>query len=514
MNENVVTGKPKRSLHPATAFILLSIVTIIVSAIASFFDMQATYTRINPITNELELYVVTVTSLLNRTSLRYMLSEAIKNFISFAPLVMTSLFLIALGVLEKSGLLKTIISKLTTKVDKTVITFLLFFFGILLNVFMETAYVILIPISAIIFLINGRSPLVGTIVGFSAVAFGFSINALITSMDISLTYYTNLAARIIDNSYRMGLFFDMFVMILGMLLLAWLGTYITEKIIVRKVGKYAFEEEKVEHVSEHKRRGFIFASIVFVILILLYTYMFIPNLPFSGLLLDNSETDYIKQLFGSNSYFKDSIPFLLSMLLIIVGIVYGISAKTFSSDEDIVIAMGSYMKLFGEIVIMVFFASQFIAYFRKTNIGTILTLWGAQLIKNSNFSGIPLIILTVLVIVIINLFSTSTLTKCMYMSPILVPTLMQHNITPEFSQTIMKASDSITNGITPLLAYFVIYLVFLNYYHQNKKQPITITKAISYTLPYTIVYGILWIVILVSWYIIGLPIGPGVYPSI
>ena len=36
MNENVVTGKPKRSLHPATAFILLSIVTIIVSAIASF----------------------------------------------------------------------------------------------------------------------------------------------------------------------------------------------------------------------------------------------------------------------------------------------------------------------------------------------------------------------------------------------------------------------------------------------------------------------------------------------
>ena len=242
--------------------------------------------------------------------------------------------------------------------------------------------------------------------------------------------------------------------------------------------------------------------------------MFIPNLPFSGLLLDNSETDYIKQLFGSNSYFKDSIPFLLSMLLIIVGIVYGISAKTFSSDEDIVIAMGSYMKLFGEIVIMVFFASQFIAYFRKTNIGTILTLWGAQLIKNSNFSGIPLIILTVLVIVIINLFSTSTLTKWMYMSPILVPTLMQHNITPEFSQTIMKASDSITNGITPLLAYFVIYLVFLNYYHQNKKQPITITKAISYTLPYTIVYGILWIVILVSWYIIGLPIGPGVYPSI
>ncbi len=513
MNENTEPKTKRRIInHPASTFILLSIFVILISSIASWLGAQTTYTKINPITGELEPYIVTVTSLLNRTGLRYIISEATRNFISFAPLAISLLMLVAFGILNESGFLKTIITKINKKINKKTITFLLFLVGIILNVFMETSYLIMIPLGALIFLFIGRNPLVGIVTGFASVAFGFSINIFMTSMDISLLYYTNMAAKVIDPKYHVGLNASLFIMITAVILLAWIGTFITEKVIVKKLGKYAVEEE-VEEAPQQKHKGFIYASITFIFITLIYTYMIIPGLPYSGLLLDYTEVDYIRQLLGPNSYLLDSIPFLVATIFIFTGVAYGIGAKTFKNDRDIVHAMGSYMKVFTDIVIILFFAAQFIAYFRQTNIGTVITAWGAELIKNSQFSGVPLIIISILIIAIANLFMTSTTIKWSIMSAIIVPTLMQFNITPEFSQVIVKAGDSISNGITPLLAYFVIFVAFMNYYNRDKKQPITIRKCLSYTIPYSAIYAIFWIVLIVSWYMVGLPIGPNIYPT-
>ena len=66
-------------------------------------------------------------------------------------------------------------------------------------------------------------------------------------------------------------------------------------------------------------------------------------------------------------------------------------------------------------------------------------------------------------------------------------------------------------GSTPLLAYFVIYLGFLNIYN-TEKDPISIRKAITFISPYFLIIGITWMLIIVLYYIIGIPIGPGVTP--
>ena len=71
-----------------------------------------------------------------------------------------------------------------------------------------------------------------------------------------------------------------------------------------------------------------------------------------------------------------------------------------------------------------------------------------------------------------------------------------------------------TNGITPFLASFAIYLGYLNLYNLNKKRPYTIRKSIKILMPYFIIINLVWIVLVVGWYIIGLPIGPGVFPTI
>ena len=130
------------------------------------------------------------------------------------------------------------------------------------------------------------------------------------------------------------------------------------------------------------------------------------------------------------------------------------------------------------------------------------------------FTGIPLIILVVLVFAIINLFNTTPTAKWTILAPIVVPKLMQANISPEFTQFILRATDSMTKGITPLLTYFVIFVGYLNIYNSNKKRPITMGMAFKLITPYCLIISIVWIAIIIIWYLTGLPIGVNTYPTL
>ena len=90
---------------------------------------------------------------------------------------------------------------------------------------------------------------------------------------------------------------------------------------------------------------------------------------------------------------------------------------------------------------------------------------------------------------------------------------MQANITPEFTQFILRATDSMTKGITPLLTYFVIYIGYLNIYNPNKRKPITIRSSLSMIMPYFIIISIVWVAIILLWYLTGIPLGPTVGPT-
>ena len=102
----------------------------------------------------------------------------------------------------------------------------------------------------------------------------------------------------------------------------------------------------------------------------------------------------------------------------------------------------------------------------------------------------------------------------MIFAPVVVPMFMQSNISPEFAQVVMRAADSMTNGYTPILASFVIYIGYLNIYNLNKEKPYTIRKSLKMITPYFLLISATWILLIVGWYILGLPIGPGVYPTI
>jgi len=251
-----------------------------------------------------------------------------------------------------------------------------------------------------------------------------------------------------------------------------------------------------------------------IIVLILFIYALIPNLPYSGLFLDLKEKTYLDQLFGDNSYFQDGFTYLVSIFFTLAGIAYGIGSKSIKSDKDIVENASKKFSNLGSIFILIFVVSQFIAVFRKSNIGIVVTAWLASLLEHISFNGIPLILITVLLIALSNFLLTSPANKWMIFSPIVVPMFLQSNISAEFSQVVMRVGDSMTKGFTPLLASFVLYIGYLNIYNLHKNKPYTIRKSLKMIAPYFILIFITWILLLIGWYIIGLPIGPGVYPTI
>ncbi len=517
--------------HPITMFIVLTLAVLLLSGILSLFQMQATYNTVNANTNDLEPTLVAVESLLNFDGMKFIISNASKNFISFAPLVMLLISLIGISIAESTGFIEAFAKRHISKLNKFQLTFIVILLGTVSTLINEIGYAILIPLAAMIYLLNNRNPLLGIITAFCGVSFGYGVSIFVGSLETWLIPYTTSASHLIDTNTHIALTSNLFIIIASTIILSIVGTLIVEKFIAPKMGRYREKEEigkteelsliDVEEVEQQRiteeksqKRGLRFALITGIIVILVFIYMVIPGLPYSGLLLDMTEKTYLKQLFGDSSYFQDGFTYMVCLFFLVMGLAYAFGSKSIKNDKEIIEKATTSFNKVGSIIILIFVVSQFIAVFRKTNIGTVITAWLANVLNYLEFSGLPLILLVLLLIAISNLFLTAPLTKWVIFSPVVVPVLMQSNISPQFAQFILRAGDSMTNGVTPLLASFALYIGYLNIYNLDKSKPIGIKKAISYVMPYFLIISATWVLIVIGWYLIGLPIGPGVYPTI
>ena len=227
-----------------------------------------------------------------------------------------------------------------------------------------------------------------------------------------------------------------------------------------------------------------------------------------------NEVTYLNQLFGENAYFQDGFTYMVSLFFVLTGLAYGIGAKSIKNDRDLIEKANQGFENIGSSIILLFAAAQFIAMFKKSNIGIVVTSWLANLLGIMNLSGVALIIVALIFIAVANLLLTGASNKWMIFSAVLVPSFMQANISPQFAQIIMRAGDSMTNGITPLFAASVIYISYLNIYNLNKEKPYTLKRAFNLVTPYFLLISATWIILIVGWYILGLPIGPKVLPTI
>ncbi len=178
-------------------------------------------------------------------------------------------------------------------------------------------------------------------------------------------------------------------------------------------------------------------------------------------------------------------------------------AGALRSSKNFADMLADSMSSMGSFIVIVFFAAQMLAFFTWSNLGTIVAIKGAELLEGQN--GFVLIIGILILSAGINMLMGSASAKWAILAPILIPMMMLLGFHPAFTQVIYRVGDSITNPITPMMPYMPLLLSFAQKYEKD----IGLGTLIAALMPYSIGFGIFWTLLLLVWYYLGIPVGPG-----
>ena len=117
---------------------------------------------------------------------------------------------------------------------------------------------------------------------------------------------------------------------------------------------------------------------------------------------------------------------------------------------------------------------------------------------------IPLMILFILLAATINMLMGSASAKWAIIAPIFIPMFMIMGYSPELSQVVYRIGDSVTNVISPMMSFFALIIAFIQKYEPKAG----IGTIIAAMVPYSIAFLVIWILLLVVWLTLGIPLGP------
>ncbi|MGO3669512.1 MAG: AbgT family transporter [Vreelandella alkaliphila] len=170
--------------------------------------------------------------------------------------------------------------------------------------------------------------------------------------------------------------------------------------------------------------------------------------------------------------------------------------------------MRYWLRYYEKSRLVLFFAiSQFIAYFRWSELGQFIAIEGSNILQSTGFTGLPLVGAFIAMSAVLNVFMTSGSAQWALMAPVFVPMLMMIDFDPAFVLAMFRIGDSSTNIISPMSPYFSVALVYM----QRYKPDMGLGTLIATMLPLAIGFLLAWSAFLMFWLAMGWPIGPGVY---
>jgi aminobenzoyl-glutamate transport protein len=488
-------------------------------------------------------------SLLTAEGLYFMFSAMLRNFATMPALPLMFVSMLGIGLAEKFGFFSALMRQLALVTPSRLLTPAIVFIGANSSVASDAGYVILPPLAAALYLAMGRHPVAGLSAAFCGVAGGFGGGFFPTGGDGVLTGFAQDAAHVVDPAYTVNILHNFYFKALSALVVTAGGWFVTDRIVEPRLMRLYPDEARsgdVAAVSEMtllptERRALRAALVTMAgVLAVFAALIFVPGSPLHGpgqptlangrVLVQQpinvapagsvteagtvvlakeplqvTKTDAPPRLVESpTARWSQVIVPMIFLSFLLPGMVYGRLTGSLRNQQDFVAALNHGIRSVVPVMVILFFLAQFVNYFAYTQLDRMLAYAGGALLFEANLP-IPLLIAMFVGIVILGDFTMSgMLAKFGVLAPIFIPMFMIVGMSPELTTAAYRIGDSVVNIVTPLNSYMLIVLAVL----QKYRPAAGLGSLISLMVPYSLVLGIAWTLLLVIWYWTGLPLGP------
>lgn len=495
---------------PAMIFVWLILALVLLSVLGSWLGWSASLTysgKEAPHWGVLKDGVLTyrATSLLTEANVAQLFTEMPKTFTGFAPLGLILTIMLGAAVAERTGLLSALIRAALRGASGAVLTPIVAMIGILSHYASDAAYVVFIPLAAIVFAAAGRHPLAGIAAAFAAVSGGLAANVTPGQLDVLLFGFTQEAARIVEPGWTMNPLGNWWFTLAATILFVPLIWYITDRVIEPRLGAWndaararAETMPDEPELGPAERRGLRRAGLAALMVVALFAALAL--VPGYTPLIDEAKpgTAGMQPLFGS------LVPGF-ALLLFLSGYAYGNATGCIRNSGDVIAMMQQGIRSLAPYVVFVFFAAHFVAMFNWSRLGPIFAIDGARAVEELGLPAPFLLLAVQMMSSLLDLFIGSASAKWSAMAPVVVPMFMLLGISPEMTTAAYRMGDSYTNIMTPLMSYFPLVLGFARRWDKD----FGVGSLLATMLPYALCFMVAGIAMVIGWVALDLPLGPG-----
>lgn len=500
--------KKKKILGPITVMLIISVIIMLISLITSLSGVRAEKTVI--VNGKLETSLITPNNILSVDGIKYLFSNILLNFKMFEPLVLFIISLIAYGVADASGLLQMIF-KPFRKIKPYFITLFVVLLGFVSTIIGEYSFVILLPLVALLYKYINRNSVLGIVTVFLGITLGYASGIIFNYDSYLLGTLTQTAATIdVDPNYTYHNLSTIYIMLASTIVMVPILAKLIDIKIAPKFKKPVLEESD----SNYSKKGFVFSTIAFILMLIVIIYLIVPGFFGSGILLDETQPVYIAKLFTTGAPFKEGIMLIFLIVMMVCSFIYGKISKNIETSKGFTESLAKSLYNSGYLFALMFFASQMIAILEWTGLGELAACKIVEVLSMFQFSGILLISVFFILVVIMTLVVPSTLGKWTIVSPLMVPLFMRSNITPDLTQFIFQVADGIGKSITPLYAFFIVLLGFMHHNNADEEYDISVFGTIKIILPTVLIMLAFWLIFIIVWYLAGFPLGISGYTTL
>jgi aminobenzoyl-glutamate transport protein len=455
-------------------------------------------------------------SLLAGDGLYWALSSMVDNFVRFPPLGVVLVAMLGVGIAERTGFIGALLKAFMLAVPRGLLTPAVVFLGVNSSLATDAGYIVLPPVAAALYKAAGRSPLAGIAAVFAGIAGGFNANLLVTSLDPLLAGLTGPAAQTIDPAYAVNPACNWWFMIASTFMLTLVGWFVSSVLVEPRLSRKGADEGGPtgagpgEGRAAEMTRAEVRAMLWGVGAAVALTGVFIAMAKVPGGALNDGLGKLPDAVRGPGlgdhfDRWAESIVPMIFFLFLVPGLVYGRIVGTLHTGKDFSRLLVETMGAMAPVIVLAFFAAQFISYFSFSNLDKMLAYTGGEMLARADLGRGPLLVAFIVVAMLFNLLIASMSAKYAVFAPIFVPMLMLVGISPELTQAAYRIGDSVTNVVSPLNAYLVIILVVMNQHAPRAGMG----SLLAMMLPYSLVFWAVWTVMLLLWIQMDIPLGPG-----